>query len=237
MACMLWCSNTKWVPLRVSNIHDTILVRTQYVLSMYWSVLLLIFCTSTYRYVLSTYRYVLNTLFLYDGSRFQMKSLCITPFGLYPAGHVSGRGPAGLGKPKLLLFLTCIYMVYTWYIHFMYLPCMYMVYTWFRRVHTCLYRYKLVYTRFNFYKHVYTMYIHVCTNYVWCHGTEGYIHFLKCTDIVEHGTYTVQTSLNRVRTLLYLFDSAFFLPCWLACGQCPAAARCHAYSSSSTLVY
>ena len=31
------------------------------------------------------------------------KSLCITPFGLYPAGRVSGRGPAGLGKPKLLL--------------------------------------------------------------------------------------------------------------------------------------
>ena len=33
------------------------------------------------------------------------KSLCITPFGLYPAGRVSGRGPAGLGKPKLLLRL------------------------------------------------------------------------------------------------------------------------------------
>ena len=84
---------------------------------------------------------------------------------------------------------------------------MYMVYTWFRRVYTCLYRYKLVYTRFNFYKHVYTMYMHVCTAYVWC--TEGYIHFLKCTDIVEHGTYIAQTLLNTVRTLLYLFDSAF----------------------------
>ena len=82
-----------------------------------------------------------------------------------------------------------------------------MVYTWFRRVCTCLYKYKLVYTRFNFYKHVHTMYIHVCTANVLC--TEGYIHFMKCTDIVEHGTYTVQTLLNRVRTLLYLFDSAF----------------------------
>ena len=30
LACMLWCSNTKSVPLNVSNIHDTILVRTQY---------------------------------------------------------------------------------------------------------------------------------------------------------------------------------------------------------------
>ena len=63
-----------------------------------------------------------------------------------------------------------------------------MVYTWFRRVYTCLYRYKLVYTRFNFYKHVHTMYIHVCTANVLC--TEGCIHFMKCTDIVEQGTYT-----------------------------------------------
>ena len=55
------------------------------------------------------------------------------------------------------------------------------------------------------------MYIHVCTVNVWC--TEGYIHFMKCTDIVEHGTYTVQTSLNTVRTLLYLFDSAFLHEC------------------------
>ena len=82
-----------------------------------------------------------------------------------------------------------------------------MVYTWFRRVCTCLYKYKLVYTRFNFYKHVHTMYIHVCTANVLC--TEGYIHFMKCTDIVEHGTYIAQTLLNTVRTLLYLFDSAF----------------------------
>ncbi len=31
------------------------------------------------------------------------KSQCTTPFGLYPASRVSGRGPAGLGKSKLLL--------------------------------------------------------------------------------------------------------------------------------------
>ena len=36
------------------------------------------------------------------------KSLSITPFGLYPAGRVSGRGPAGLGKPKLLLVRTIL---------------------------------------------------------------------------------------------------------------------------------
>jgi hypothetical protein len=31
------------------------------------------------------------------------ESLFIPTFGLYPASRVSGRGPAGLGKPKLLL--------------------------------------------------------------------------------------------------------------------------------------
>ena len=74
VACMLWCSNTKSVPLMVSNIHDIILVRTQYVQV----------CTGLYYftfpvqvrtwYVLRTYRYVLNTLFLYHGSRFQMSA-------------------------------------------------------------------------------------------------------------------------------------------------------------------
>ena len=77
MACMLWCSNTKSVPLKVSNIDDTILVRTQYVPV----------CTGLYyytfsvqvrtQYVLRTYRYILNTLFLYHGSRFQMVCQCI----------------------------------------------------------------------------------------------------------------------------------------------------------------
>ncbi len=32
VTCMLWCSNTESVPLLVSNIHDIILVHTQYVL-------------------------------------------------------------------------------------------------------------------------------------------------------------------------------------------------------------
>ncbi len=34
------------------------------------------------------------------------ESLCITPFGLYPASRISGRGPAGLGKPKLFKALS-----------------------------------------------------------------------------------------------------------------------------------
>jgi hypothetical protein len=40
VTCMLWCSNTESVPLLVSNIHDIILVHTQYVLV----------CTGLYSY-------------------------------------------------------------------------------------------------------------------------------------------------------------------------------------------
>ena len=84
-----------------------------------------------------------------------------------------------------------------------------MVYTWFRRVCTCLYKYKLVYTRFNYYKHVHTMYIHVCTAKVLC--TEGYIHFMKCTDIVKHGTYTVQTLSEQGTYTAVSFLFSFFI--------------------------
>ncbi len=52
VTCMKWCSNTKSVPLLVSNLHDIILVHTQYVLV----------CTCLYhytRYVPVRTRYVL----------------------------------------------------------------------------------------------------------------------------------------------------------------------------------
>ncbi len=32
VTCMQWCSNTEWVPLYVSNMHDFVLVHTQYIL-------------------------------------------------------------------------------------------------------------------------------------------------------------------------------------------------------------
>ncbi len=41
------------------------------------------------------------------------KSLCIAPFGCYPASRVSGRGPAGLGKSKLLQYKHMYYYVHT----------------------------------------------------------------------------------------------------------------------------
>ena len=76
------------------------------------------------------------------------------------------------------------------------------------------------------YKPVYGMYVKVCLADVPC--TDGYIHFMKCTDITELCTYT------DVSFWVQLFDS----PGWLACrlGLPVAAARCHAYSNSSTLV-
>ena len=127
------------------------------------------------------------------------------------------------------------------YIHFgksinMYVQCMYMVHTclyiWrykhvctsFRRVCTCFDNYKHILLFINMYIPCLNLYIPVCTADVGC--TDGYVHYMKCTDILELCTYT------DVPFWFQLFD----LPCWLACRQGLAAARCHAYSSSSTLV-
>ncbi len=70
-------------------------------------------------------------------------------------------------------------------------------------VQTCLYMFLQVYMLFDLYKHVHIMYKHkymsvpyflfaymyvtVCTADVQC--TDCYIHFKKCTDIVELCTY------------------------------------------------
>ena len=96
-------------------------------------------------------------------------------------------------------------------------------------VQTCIYMFIQVYTCFNFYKHVHTctymsvtyflftyLYVKVCTADVHC--TEGYIHFMKCTDIVETCTYI------DVSFWMQLFDS----PGWLACRLGLAAAWGHA---------
>ncbi len=69
------------------------------------------------------------------------------------------------------------------------------------------------------------MYVNVCIADVQC--TYGYIHFKKCTDIIELCTY-IDVSF---------WFQLFVLPGWLACREGLAAARWHTYSSSSTLVY
>ncbi len=46
--CILWCYNTKSVPLYVSSIHDFVMVHT----GTAWYVLLYFVCRSMYRYIL-----------------------------------------------------------------------------------------------------------------------------------------------------------------------------------------
>jgi hypothetical protein len=73
--------------------------------------------------------------------------------------------------------------------------------TLFRRVCTCLYKYMRVSTYIKCTYHVHTctymsvtcflftyMYVKVCTADVLC--TDGYIHFIQCTDIVEQCIFT-----------------------------------------------
>ncbi len=123
-------------------------------------------------------------------------------------------------------FLLIYKHVCTWYRN----VCMYIV-------QTCMYMFIQVYTRFDSYKHVHIMYKHVHT----CLFHISYLHpcmsrYVLLMFRVQMATYisrNVQTSLNCVHTLMY----AFVLPGWLACRQGLAAARCHPYSSSSTLVY
>jgi hypothetical protein len=114
--------------------------------------------------------------------------------------------------------------VYTLYVHGMYIRRYKRVCTLFRRVCTCLYYYVRVLNHINMYVQCTNLYIECCVAHVQC--TDGYIHFMKCTDIAEPGTH------NDISFWMQLFD----LPCLLACRLGLAAAWCHAYSSSSTPV-
>jgi hypothetical protein len=127
------------------------------------------------------------------------------------------------------IYLEMYVHVCTWYVHGMYIPRYKHVCTLalFRHVCTCLYHYIQVLNHVN-------MYIQSCTNlYIKCYVahvqcTNGYRHFIKCTDIAEPGTYI---DISSFWLLL------FYSPGWLACMLGLAAARCHAaVSSSSTLV-
>ena len=129
--------------------------------------------------------------------------------------------------------------VYTWYVNGMYNKGYKHVCTWFRHVCTCLYIYIQVLHHTNMYIQCTNMYIHVYVGNVQC--TDGYIHFMNCTDRDEPCTYIVQVveQFNCVRTWIYAFLLQHFdSPGLLACRQEQAAAclLCHTYSSSSTLV-
>ncbi len=112
----------------------------------------------------------------------------------------------------------------------MYMVCTFLainvlVCTSFRHVCTCLYFYVRILNHINKYIQCTNLYIVCCVAHVQC--PDGYIvHFMKCTDIAEQGTYI------DISFWIQLFDSPGWLACWLGL----AAAWCHDYSSSSTPV-
>ncbi len=96
-----------------------------------------------------------------------------------------------------------------------------------RRVYTSKYIYIRVLNHINMYIPCTKLYMQVCVADVQC--TDGYIPFMKCTDIVELWTYTDISFWLRLQL--------FYLPCRLACRLQLAASWCHTYSSSITISY
>ena len=84
-------------------------------------------------------------------------------------------------------FLQMYIHVYTWYVHGMYILMYKRVCTSSRRVRTCSYNSEHVLNYTNMYIKCTNLYIECCAAHVQC--TDGYIHFMKCTDIAEPGTY------------------------------------------------
>jgi hypothetical protein len=91
----------------------------------------------------------------------------------------------------------------------------------FRRACTCLYYYVHVLNHINIYIQCTNLYIECCVAHVKC--TDGYIHLMQCTDIVEPGTY--------IDTFAY----SFFIPPagwpvgwdWLLPGATPIQVQAH----------
>ncbi len=97
--------------------------------------------------------------------------------------------------------------VCTWYVHGMYMPGYKRVCTLFRHVCTCIYYYVRILNHTNMYIQCTNLYIVCCVAHVQC--TDGYIHFMKCTDIAETGTYL------DISFRVQLFYSPGWLACWL----------------------
>ncbi len=113
VTCMQWCSNTETVPLLVSNIHDIVLVHTQYVLV----------CTSLYYF---TFPVQVCTWYVQVHTS---SKLVHTKYPV-PVMLLTIPDASSIWNP---------YKYYTWYIpciyhlHTMYIPCIYHVpvYTWY----------------------------------------------------------------------------------------------------------
>jgi hypothetical protein len=56
----------------------------------------------------------------------------------------------------------------------------------YKHVCTCLYNYLQVLNHVNMYIQCTNMYMECCVAHAQC--TDGYLHFMKCTDIAEPGT-------------------------------------------------
>jgi hypothetical protein len=118
VACMRWCSITKSVPLLVSNIHDFILVRTQYVLvctCLYYYTFPVPVCTG-YLLVLTASKQV-RTKYPIPVMQFTIPDA--GPVVLPPHGLVTVTVTVSAsGIPTSSMYHTCMYL---------YVPCYSMV--------------------------------------------------------------------------------------------------------------
>jgi len=108
--------------------------------------------------------------------------------------------------------------VCTWYVQCIYKVRYKHVCTSFRHVCTRLYVYVLILNSMNMYVQCTNLYIECCVAHVEC--TDRYIHFMKCTDIVEPSTYIAEPGSYRMQL--------FYSPVLLACRLGLPAAWCHA---------
>ncbi len=149
------------------------------------------YCTVMYSHVLvctSTYRYVLICQILSRGTGFQVQTLYIQILKIINMYiHV-------------YTFLQMYIHEYILYVHGMYILRYKRVCTLFRRVCTCLYYYVCVLKHINMYVQFTNLYIECWVAHVQC--TDGYIHFMKCTEIAEQpeGTH------NDISFWMQLFD-------------------------------
>jgi hypothetical protein len=123
-------------------------------------------------------------------------------------------------------FLKKYKLVCIWYVHGMYIQRYKHVRTYFRRACLCIYMYICVLNHINMYIQCTNLYILVCVADIQCQCTDGYIHFMKCSGIVEVCTYT------DISFWLQLFFSPPGWPVgcdWLLPGVAPIQVQAHEF--------
>ncbi len=121
-------------------------------------------------------------------------------------------------------FLKMYKHVCTWYIHI----CTFQMYknvcTLVRRVCTCIYKYKRVLNFINMYIQCTNLYRQACTAAV--PYSDDYVHYMKCTDIVELCTYTDVSFWFQVQ-LFYCPAGWPVCSDWLLLGVTPIQVQAH----------